>query len=170
MVALLATMVAASAAVVTFVLGKRQIASAQRVAQFQIESAKEVARTNLIMPMREAWIGRLREKLAWYIGECGKVYAGDKLDHDSVGVLLAGRHEILLLLDVRVKAQYELDSSLTELYSTARVKPKDQKLFREVLDRACQLAHDLLKSEWQRATAGEKPPSTRPGPPTDNSP
>jgi hypothetical protein len=73
-----AAIAAAGTALISYSLGKRQILaakevaqrqieSAQAVAQRQVESAQAVARMQLIMPMREAWIGQLRTKLSFLV-------------------------------------------------------------------------------------------------------
>jgi hypothetical protein len=105
--AVIAAAAATGAAFVTLFLGKRQIAaarevaklqieaaqtaaqrqidSAQTVAKQQVESAQAVAHKQLIMPMREAWIDKLREKLSFHMGVCTQLvaYAADTDEKDG---------------------------------------------------------------------------------------
>ncbi len=62
-VALLATLVAASAAVVTFLLGKRQI-----------DSAQEIARMSVLTPMRQEWVDQVRMKIARHMSGCVEAF------------------------------------------------------------------------------------------------
>jgi hypothetical protein len=176
-VAAFAALAAAGAAIVTFILGKRQIASAQRIAQQQIESAEKgaqrqiasaqavaqqqiesaqsVARTQLIMPMREAWIEKLREKIARYIATCTKIVVDARTSEDT-DELLVIRGEILLMLNHREGEQAALFSALHALLGAARARPRNDGRFEQATKQVTRLAHDILRSEWQRATEGKE--------------
>ena len=135
-------LVAAVVAVITYKNTTRQLAA-----------AKETARMNLVMPMREAWITKLREKIAWYMGTCTQILVGKKVA-DQAAELIQVRHEVQLMLNQREQAHADLDRALTDLVHASTARPRDDARFDTARDTVTACAHDILRSEWERTKAG----------------
>jgi hypothetical protein len=175
--AVIAAFAAAAAATVTFFLGRGQIASAQRIAQQQIDAARDTAQKQidaahlsaqrqiesaqlishkqLVMPMREAWIGQLRRRIAKYLEACFRV-RGQHYDLEMIKVLGVGREEIELMLNPNEEKHRELIEALSSLLLAAgnREAP-DMDSISLAENKVREVAKVVLKSEWQRAKAGE---------------
>ena len=184
-----AALVAASAAVVTYKLGKtqieaaranaetqiasaqkiaqdqikaaeenarRQIESAQTVAKQQVESAHEVARLNLIMPMREVWIGQLREKLSSYLTRCAMINILKPKEHsaDTWG-LLSVRYEIGLMLNPDDESHQKLYDAMKKNFDLAADAEMGDPAVGKAVDETTRLAHVVLAAEWKRAKVGQ---------------
>ena len=185
-VSALAALAAAGAAIVTFILGKRQIASAQRIAQQQIDAAREtaqkqiaaahaaaqlqiesaqavakqqsesaqtVARQQLVMPMREEWIGKLREKLGALMGAYVDGYFGRyPFSPENIQRLTATQTEIGLMLNLEAPDHLALNSAIQLLHDAFTTKSPDGD-FRQAVQRTVACSRTVLRSEWQRAKA-----------------
>ena len=136
-------LVAAAVAAITYLNTTRQLAA-----------ARETARLNLIMPMREAWIGQLRGKISRYMAICAKVCVGERTKSDGEELLVL-RRELQLMLDLRTARHAELDSALSEALNAAAAKPPDNGRFDESAKLVTVLGHEILKSEWQRTKAAD---------------
>jgi hypothetical protein len=122
----------------------------------QLESAQAVARMNLIMPMREAWIGQLRTKLSWYLGTCAKLLYKISASPDDDGrALVIVRFEIRLMLNVDGDDTHkELDLAINGLLGVATPGENNRGKYEELAKKARALSEVVLKSEWQRAKTG----------------
>jgi hypothetical protein len=125
----------------------------------QRKSAKEMVRISLITPMREAWVGRLREKLAGLMGMCGKLRVRMNPEDGSTPSAAVLRYEIALMLDQRQSDHVDLYRAIENLlkvtFAEHQTEEKSDKDFTAAIDQVRLLAHDILRSEWQRAKAGE---------------
>lgn len=120
----------------------------------QRKSALEVARVSLVMPMREAWIGKLREKAAWLIASCARIHRKENLTPDlgeSVAVTLT---EIGLMVNVGEPEQHELLESLKALTAVADLPRDANDAFAAAGKRAVNAARVVLRSEWERTKGG----------------
>ena len=135
----LSALAAAAAAVATLVNG-----------WWQRRSAMEIARVNLIMPMREAWIGQLRDKIARYITGCARLNIDKKRDFEP----LLLRYEIALMLNQDEEEHQKLEKALTGLVKLAEEKKMDDPEVGEAVDEAKRLARSVLKKEWDRVQRG----------------
>ncbi len=187
--AVIAAIAATGAATVTFILGKRQITSAQKVAQQQIEaaeknaqrqiqaakdtadlqiasaqavakqqveSAQSVARTQLIMPMREAWIGQLRSKLAEFFAISLDVFvtADERIGEVDTSRLSLVHLEAILMLNPEEPSHVELIKTLQEIADTVAGDRLNEDRLAIALAKGKDLSHSILKSEWRRAKEG----------------
>lgn len=120
----------------------------------QRKSAKELAQISLIGPMREAWVGKLREKVAWLLASCARIHRNEKLKpalDEGVAVALA---EIGLMLNVAEPEQHELMESLKALTDLADTSDAAEG-FSPAGKRAVNAARVVLRSEWERVKAAE---------------
>jgi hypothetical protein len=179
--AVIAAVAATGAAIVTFTLGKRQMVSAQRIAQqqidaakdtaqrqiesaqavakLQIESAQEVARLTMIAPMREKWIGKLRDKIGELMSRCAIVFFNLEPVEQHNPRIAALRHEIALMLNPAEREHALLDGALADLVVAAgRAPPSTQEganLYTQRETAVRQFARLILKSEWSKVAHDE---------------
>jgi hypothetical protein len=159
-----------ASAVVSYFNGKRQVEGAQAAAQRQIESAQAVAKQQigsaqavahkqLVMPMREAWIGTLREKLAFYMATCTATFSGEITSNNAERLrLLSTRYEIVLMLNLLDEGHRLLDKALNDMLRDALAKEKQK------FDHSSRIARStafmVLRQEWVKATGEEQPQSS----------
>jgi hypothetical protein len=138
-VAVFAALVAAAAAVVTYVNGQRQL-----------KSTRELNRMNLTTPLREKWIDELRSRIATVMFGASLQYfdVANDVDHRSQAITL---QEIVLMLNPNDKLQSELELALVALSEESRKKEKDGARIGPFMQAVTAKARELLKREWQDA-------------------
>jgi len=151
--AVIAAVAATGAAIVTLFLGKRQIESAQTVAKQQIESAQTVARQQLITPMREAWIGQLRDKLSEFMATNLLLWFGVGSSDVQLTKITTLRYEILYMLNPFDNEQRLLGNAIDELLKANR--KKDNKRYSAASGAIHNLACLILRSEWSKVSQKE---------------
>ena len=162
--AVIAAVAATSAAIVTFILGKRQMVSAQLIAQqqidaahlaaqLQIESAQTVARQQLTTPMREAWIGQLRDKLSEFMATNLLLWFGVGSSDVQLTKITTLRYEISYMLNPFENDQRLLGNAIDELLKANR--KKDRQRYSAASGAIHNLACLILRSEWSKVSQKE---------------
>ena len=125
----------------------------------QIESAQRVATQHVLAPMRQAWINELRKLLAELLAT-SRHYYGVGYDNRSEAEYRRMdelEFEIRLMLNPTEMEHQQLMKSMRELLyglSTARGREGDEQ-FIAAHDRTNALAHAILKMEWNRTKSGD---------------
>jgi hypothetical protein len=132
----------------------QQIESAQAVAKQQIESARNVARDQLVGPMREAWVDKLRAKLAWQVGARIHAYCEVGPDPEESRRLTINQTEISLLTNEDDPDHVALTQALGELSRAVREKYPET-AYGNAVSVAISISRKVLRSEWRRAKSGE---------------
>lgn len=145
----------------TIIQGKRQITAANDTAQKQIDSAQKVAREQLIRPMREEWVRELRKKISSHVSTCLErahdpfVPIDEAMDRarEVIRQLVAMKIDILLMLNPKEQDHTALGSALSRLEDVARKVPVSSSLLAEAGEEAMEVAHRILKTEWDRTSS-----------------
>jgi hypothetical protein len=137
-VAFVSALGSVASALVSYYNGKRQQASAH-----------ETARLSLVMPMREEWIAKLRDKVAWLIATCARVHGKDKFAADVDERVAVTLTEIGLMVNIAEPEQAELMESLKAMTNAVNTKGEEE-VFNKIGKRAVDAARVVLRSEWER--------------------
>lgn len=156
-----AALIAAGAVIVTNRQAKRQITAANDTAQKQIDSAQRVATEQLIRPMREEWIRELRKKISSHVSACLErahdpfvpIEAAMDRAREVIRQLVAIKIDILLMLNPKEEDHTALGSALSKLEDVARKVPVNSSLLAEAGEEAMEVAHRILKTEWDRTSS-----------------
>jgi hypothetical protein len=144
-------LVSAAVAAVSAVGSVASAIVSSRNGKRQQDSAREIARMNLIAPMREAWVTKLRERLAGYISGAGQINAGKPVP-ETLGFV---RHEIGMMLDREQDVHVELETALDELLRAVIAKPQDAQRFSRAIEHARGLSNAVVQTEWQPGKGGQ---------------
>jgi hypothetical protein len=131
--------------IVSLLITRRQIKSAQRVATQQV-----------IAPMRQAWINGLRKLLAELLSASRHYYTSgyehrSETEYRRMDEL---EEEIRLMLNPTEEQHQDLVKSIREMmHSLSMGKGHDEK-FIAAHERTTSLAQAILKAEWNRTKAG----------------
>jgi hypothetical protein len=119
----------------------------------QRRSALEVARVSLVMPMREAWIGQLRDKLASFLAACTEAIRVEQAGGEKTMEIVSIRYGIELMLNPKEADHDALEEALNHLAALAVRRPKDVGGFTQASSALRTLARRILKVEWDRVQA-----------------
>jgi hypothetical protein len=98
---------------------------------------------------------RLREKLATLVGSCIHHYSSKVLPTIEVANdLTITRTEIGMMLNVDEQDHAALEKALSELIDVLRMK-HEWPVYQVALNKVISYSRAVLRSEWQRAKAGE---------------
>jgi hypothetical protein len=128
------------------VTAEKQIAAAHAAAQLQIESAQTVARQQLNTPMREAWIGQLRDKLSEFMATNLLISYGIGKSPVQLTNITTLRYEISYMLNPFDNEQRLLGNAIDELLKANR--KKDKQRYQVASKAVHNLACLILRSEW----------------------
>ena len=139
-------------------IADKQNRTALATAKRQNEAALAIAYRQNIGPMREKWIGQLREFLAEFLSLASVNYirgssTGAELNLGDEGKrMLHLSRAIGLLVDTAKDDHVELLECLNKMFDALRhIKdPEADKQFREVQDDTYRLSRKIFKTEWNR--------------------
>jgi hypothetical protein len=137
---------------VTWAIAKRQMAITER----QIASAARIADKQVIAPMRQEWINDLRKLLAEVLSASLHYYvAGYENRSDADYRRMT---DVQQQMELMLNPTEDLHRGLVTAVSVLVAAIEDERKFHEfpaLHQRANELAHLVLKAEWERLKRGE---------------
>jgi hypothetical protein len=121
-----------------------------------------VANKQIIGPMRQAWINRLREMIAELCAEVvvyGTFPKGSLNITESIKKIFLLHQEIKLTINPGEQSHKELESAISDMISALTEDPVSQDKLTKSRPKVQQLTQQILKTEWNRVKADiEEPP------------
>lgn len=123
------------------------------IARRQIRASAELASRQLLAPMRQHWIGTLRDLLAELASRAltYQLAGARERDEDEFAHLELLRHKLLLMLNPHEADHERLEQVLERLLFTLDVGDRDD--FAAIHDELTALSRAILKTEWDRIKA-----------------
>ena len=137
---------------VSWIMTKRQLESAQRLANSQLESSRRVANKQIIAPMRQAWINELRKKIAELSSSALHYFVTgyEQRKDEECKRLTELEQEIILTVNPRENEHLFLLTTIREMISALERGRQHDDEFIDAQKKMMELAQIILKTEWNR--------------------
>ena len=151
-VSILAAIAAVLAAIVAVLAAVGAPWVSLHIANRQIRSSLEVSNKQIIAPMRQAWIDKLRELLAEFTSRTTVYYYTDLerfSAEDGQRLSLLETH-IRLMLNPNEKDHKHLEMLMREIMGKILSEKKSTSEFEDLRSKIIALSREIMKHEWQR--------------------
>ena len=122
------------------------------IAKRQIRASLKTADKQIIAPMRQAWINKLRELLAKLTSDSVHYHVGGvdgRTSEEGAGLLLLLYH-IRLMLNPKEDDHQRLEELINKMMLAIQDKKATEDDFSELRVKVLDLSRTILKSEWNR--------------------
>jgi hypothetical protein len=123
----------------------------------QIESAQRIARRQVVAPMRQAWINGLRKLLAEMLSSSRHYYCNGYSERTEAEYRRMDEleEEIRLMLNPTEEQHQALSKSIRDMMHALSMGKGHDEQFMAAHERSTDLAQAILKAEWNRTKAGD---------------
>ena len=122
------------------------------VSLFALALSLKVSNKQIVAPMRQAWINKLRELLAEFTSRAAHHYYTD-LDNFTAEVgqrLSLLKTHIQLMLNSNEKDHKDLEALMGEIVGKVLSEKRGQSEFEDLRTKMIALSREILKREWDR--------------------
>lgn len=147
---IVAALAVVAAPLVSWFTTKQQIRTSFALARNQTRTSLETTNKQIIAPMRQAWINKLRELLAEFTSSAEHYYVAgyeDRTDKEYQRVTLL-QAQIRLMLNPNEEDHQDLERLMQRMVTEIEKEKSDE--FPVLLIEVIDLSRKILKREWDR--------------------